>query len=79
MKKMKAGELSVTEGPSQTDKEPETVDQCFNKGTEEEESGDRWITSDLSKALRFYQRAFDLYQKNTKDEPGEFRCLIQCI
>ncbi len=75
MKKMKAGELSVTEEPSQTDKEPETADQCFNKGTEEEESGDRWITSDLSKALRFYQRAFDLYQKTLKMNPKNLDAL----
>lgn len=29
----------------------------------EEESGDRWRNSDLSKALRFYQRAFEAYTK----------------
>lgn len=43
--------------------EPETATQFFDRGTEEEESGDRWITSDLSKALRFYQRAFNDYIK----------------
>jgi len=72
---MKAGELPGIEEPSQSNLEPETAEQCFNKGTEEEESGDRWITSDLSKALRFYQRAFDLYQKTLKMSPENLDAL----
>ncbi|CCH45917.1 hypothetical protein BN7_5504 [Wickerhamomyces ciferrii] len=33
----------------------------LDQGVEEEESGDRWIISDLSKSLRFYQKAYDYY------------------
>ncbi|WEJ95782.1 hypothetical protein PSN45_003309 [Yamadazyma tenuis] len=40
---------------------PETSDDYLDLGATEEESGDRWISSDFSKALRFYQRAYDAY------------------
>ncbi|GMG46790.1 unnamed protein product [Ambrosiozyma monospora] len=42
--------------------QPQTVDELFIAGSQEEEYGDRWLSSDLSKALRFYQRAFNYYK-----------------
>ncbi|ODQ82387.1 hypothetical protein BABINDRAFT_10833 [Babjeviella inositovora NRRL Y-12698] len=39
-----------------------TADDHLFEGTVEEESGDRWLALDLSKALRFYQRAYDHYK-----------------
>ncbi|GMF02245.1 unnamed protein product [Ambrosiozyma monospora] len=42
--------------------QPQTVDELFIAASQEEEYGDRWLSSDLSKALRFYQRAFNYYK-----------------
>ncbi|VEU24053.1 DEKNAAC105288 [Brettanomyces naardenensis] len=44
-----------------TTSNPTTADEFFDLGTQAEESGDRWLSSDLSKALRFYQRAYAYY------------------
>lgn len=40
---------------------PETAEDYMEIGTLEEESGDKFYGSDPSKALRFYQRAYDAY------------------
>ncbi|CAN3366215.1 hypothetical protein DICA4_E32352 [Diutina catenulata] len=40
-----------------------TSDDYLEQGSVEEESGDRWFGSDVAKALRFYQKAFDHYEK----------------
>lgn len=55
-------------------KRPETLEDFIEEGAVEEESGDRWLGSDLAKALRFYQKAFsnyksaiDLNQENSHD------------
>lgn len=39
----------------------ETSEDFLEQGTIDEESGDRWTGSDLAKALRFYQKAYDNY------------------
>lgn len=39
-------------------------------GADAEESGDRWYGLDLSKALRFYQQAYDLYGAAVRLEPA---------
>lgn len=43
--------------------EPTTAEEFFDAGTAAEDSGDRWIasSSDVPKALRFYQKAYDYY------------------
>ncbi|KAF5094005.1 hypothetical protein D0Z00_003738 [Geotrichum galactomycetum] len=43
--------------------EPTTAEEFFDAGTVFEDSGDRWIasSSDVPKALRFYQKAYDHY------------------
>ncbi|ANZ76808.1 BA75_03718T0 [Komagataella pastoris] len=38
-----------------------TSEEFWNQAIEDEESGDRWISSDLEKSLRFYQRAYNHY------------------
>lgn len=38
-----------------------TTEEFLSQGTEEEESGDRFTLSDLSKSLRFYQKAYEYY------------------
>lgn len=43
--------------------EPATVEEYVETGALEEESGDRWLGSDITKALRFYQRAYTNYLK----------------
>lgn len=42
-------------------KEPLTAEEFLDQGAVDEESGDRWLGSDLAKALRFYQKAYSLY------------------
>lgn len=43
--------------------EPTTAEEFLDAGTELEDNGDRWIasSSDVPKALRFYQKAYDHY------------------
>lgn len=48
---------------------PESAEDYADEGMKEEESGDRWLGSDLSKALRFYQRAYANYVKATQISP----------
>lgn len=36
----------------------------MEEGSIAEESGDRWLGSDIAKALRFYQKAYDAYTKS---------------
>ncbi|GEQ68218.1 hypothetical protein JCM33374_g1885 [Metschnikowia sp. JCM 33374] len=42
--------------------QPESIEEFIEEGAIDEESGDRWHSSDLAKALRFYQKAFDEYK-----------------
>lgn len=44
-------------------------------GTIEEESGDRWLSSDLAKALRFYQKAYTSY-KTASSIPTSDKALL---
>lgn len=48
----------------------QTADDYYEKASENEESGDRWLSSDLSKALRFYQKAFALYLQAIELDPA---------
>lgn len=41
----------------------------MEQGSIEEESGDRWLGSDLAKSLRFYQKAYDCYLQSMDLEP----------
>ena len=43
-------------------KRSESTEDFMEDGAIEEESGDRWLGSDLAKALRFYQRAYTSYK-----------------
>lgn len=43
--------------------EPRTAEDFCAQGADCEDSGDRWVSSDLCKALRFYHSAFLNYQK----------------
>ena len=42
-------------------KEPISSEDYLELGSADEESGDRWLGSDLSKSLRFYQKAYTNY------------------
>lgn len=53
-------------------KEPTTLDELFTDGVDQEESGDRWLSSDLAKALRFYQLSFTSYKKCLEIDPTYF-------
>lgn len=43
---------------------PQTAEEFLEQGSIDEESGDRWLGSDLSKALRFYNKAYEAYLKS---------------
>lgn len=43
--------------------EPTTSEEFYDEAVNHEESGDRWFSSDLSKAIRFYYRSFLSYKK----------------
>ncbi|ODV81885.1 uncharacterized protein CANTADRAFT_19490 [Suhomyces tanzawaensis NRRL Y-17324] len=47
-------------------KEPSTAEEFLEQGSIDEESGDRWLGSDLSKSLRFYQRAYTSYLESIR-------------
>lgn len=47
-----------------------TPEELLNQGTEEEESGERFTLSDLSKSLRSYQRAYEYYIKASSGSNG---------
>ncbi|KAK6203353.1 uncharacterized protein RJT21DRAFT_119493 [Scheffersomyces amazonensis] len=47
-----------------SNKEPTTAEDYLEQGSIDEESGDRWLGSDLSKSLRFYQKAYTSYIKS---------------
>lgn len=49
---------SISEVPS---KDPQSIEDWIEQGASEEESGDRWIGSDLAKGLRFFQKAYVSY------------------
>ncbi|CAK9440155.1 uncharacterized protein LODBEIA_P42550 [Lodderomyces beijingensis] len=46
-----------------TTTQPVTAEDILEQGSLDEESGDRWLGSDVSKALRFYQKAYLSYQQ----------------
>ncbi|CDK24655.1 unnamed protein product [Kuraishia capsulata CBS 1993] len=50
--------------------QPVTAEDSWVLGTEEEESGDRWLASDLAKALRFYFRAYEHYRVALSKDDG---------
>lgn len=44
--------------------EPRTAEEFLDRGVTEEDHGDRWISSgDVPKGVRFYQRAYRLYER----------------
>lgn len=49
-----------------------TSSDYLEEGTENEEIGDRWIISDLSKSIRFYQKAYDNYVKSIELDSSNF-------
>lgn len=51
-------------------KKPQTADEFLDQGAIDEESGDRWLGSDLAKALRFYQKAYSQYLMAIKLSPN---------
>ncbi|CUM45281.1 unnamed protein product [Debaryomyces fabryi] len=51
-------------------KQPQTADEFLDQGAIDEESGDRWLGSDLAKALRFYQKAYSQYLMAIKLSPN---------
>lgn len=50
--------------------EPKTAADFYDLGVMEEESGDRWFSSDLAKSLRFYHRAHDYYKRSLQLDGG---------
>lgn len=62
--------LRREEVPEQSeDVEPTNAEGFYDQGVRYEESGDRWFTSDLSKAIRFYYRAHESYKQALKLDP----------
>ncbi|GMM34023.1 hypothetical protein DASC09_013480 [Saccharomycopsis crataegensis] len=70
--------------------ELKTSEDFLNQGTEEEESGDRFTLSDLSKSLRFYQKAYEYYLQAkdlsyaelanaNKRKPKSSQLLLDCV
>lgn len=60
--------------PTKADKKKqvlETADDYMEAAVEEEDQGDRWIGSDLAKGVRFYERAFGLYNQVLSRTPSE--------
>lgn len=49
-------------------KDPQTADEFLEQGSLDEESGDRWLGSDLAKSLRFYQKAYASYLQSIRLE-----------
>lgn len=45
----------------QTSQQPHSADEYVEQGASDEESGDRWFGSDITKAIRFYQKAYEQY------------------
>lgn len=48
---------------------PTNAEEYLENGSIDEESGDRWLGSDLSKALRFYQKAYESYLRSIAVQP----------
>lgn len=55
-----------------TERSPQTAEDFLEQGAADEESGDRWFGSDLTKAIRFYQKAYELYLSCMRMAPGKF-------
>ena len=53
--------ISKQEESLDSSNEPTTAEDFLEQGSIDEESGDRWLGSDLSKSLRFYQKAYTSY------------------
>lgn len=49
---------------------PETADEFLEEGVKQEEYADRWILSDISKSLRAYQSAVEMYRHALKLDAG---------
>ncbi|TID17670.1 hypothetical protein CANINC_003939, partial [Pichia inconspicua] len=56
-----------TEEPSKS--LPASSEEFYDQGVINEDSGDRWFSSDISKALRFYYRAYQSYRDSLKLDP----------
>ena len=61
---------SQKENQEYDSKQPQTADEFLDQGAIDEESGDRWLGSDLAKALRFYQKAYNQYLMAIKLSPN---------
>ncbi|KGK40236.1 hypothetical protein JL09_g648 [Pichia kudriavzevii] len=61
--------IRAPDSEQDTSKEPLTAVDFNEQGMVFEESGDRWFSSDLSKALRFYYRAHESYKQALKLDP----------
>ncbi|KAI5969852.1 hypothetical protein CANMA_001142 [Candida margitis] len=55
---------------SVTPQQPSTSSDFLEEGSIDEESGDRWLGSDIAKALRFYQKAYEAYTKSIELDPS---------
>lgn len=56
----------------QKEQSPQNAEEFLEQGAADEESGDRWFGSDVTKALRFYQKAYELYLACIRMAPGQF-------
>lgn len=71
MPKLGKGALNLLQQDFSPENGPQTIEDFIEEGAIEEESGDRWLGSDLAKALRFYQKAFSNYQQATRVQNAE--------
>ena len=61
--------MRAPKGESFNESEPTTAEGYYDRAVSHEESGDRWFSSDLSKAIRFYYRSHVDYLKALKLDP----------
>lgn len=54
---------------------PVTTEDLIEEGAANEESGDRWLSTDLAKALRFYQNAYSDYRNAISADNSGFVAL----
>lgn len=63
------------------DDSPSTFEEFHDAGADNEESGDRWLGSDLAKSLRFYQKAYVNYLDALScapSSPPNWDCSYNC-
>ncbi|ODV96483.1 hypothetical protein PACTADRAFT_2776 [Pachysolen tannophilus NRRL Y-2460] len=59
-------DMKRKKNPTNNDKQLVTADDFSDEAIQDEDSGDRWFSSDLTKSLRFYQKAYEHYDDSVR-------------